>query len=84
MPSMQPTFASSTVLVNVLTVAALASMPALGGYSASKAAASSLTQALRGELRGRRIRVVAVFPGPVDTDMIRSFDMPKTSAVTAT
>ncbi len=67
-------------IVNVLTVAALASMPALGGYSASKAAAWSLTQALRGELRGRGVAVHAAFPGPIDTDMIRSFDLPKTSA----
>lgn len=67
-------------IVNVLSVVALASMPGLGGYSASKAAAYSLTQALRGELRPRKIRVVAVFPGPVDTDMIRSFAIAKTPA----
>lgn len=56
-------------------------MPALGGYSASKAAAWSLTQSLRAELRGRNIAVHAVFPGPIDTDMIRSFAMDKTSPV---
>lgn len=67
-------------IVNVLSVAAMASMPALGGYSASKAAAWSLTQALRGELRGKGVAVHAAFPGPIDTDMIRSFDLPKTSA----
>jgi NAD(P)-dependent dehydrogenase (short-subunit alcohol dehydrogenase family) len=66
-------------IVNVLSVAALASMPAIGGYSASKAAALSLTQSLRGELRPKNVRVHAVFPGPIDTDMIRSFEMPKTS-----
>ena len=67
-------------IVNVLSVAAMASMPALGGYSASKAAAWSLTQALRGELRGKGVAVHAAFPGPIDTDMIRGFDLPKTSA----
>jgi len=66
-------------IVNLLSVVALASMPALGGYAASKAALYSLTQALRAELANKRIRVHAVFPGPVDTDMIRSVDMPKTS-----
>jgi NAD(P)-dependent dehydrogenase (short-subunit alcohol dehydrogenase family) len=66
-------------IVNLLSVVALASMPALGGYSASKAALYSLTQALRAELAKKRIRVHAVFPGPVDTDMIRSIEMPKTS-----
>lgn len=67
-------------MVNVLTVVSLASMPGLGGYSATKAAALSLTQALRAELGQRGIRVHAVFPGPVDTDMIRTLDLPKTSA----
>jgi NAD(P)-dependent dehydrogenase (short-subunit alcohol dehydrogenase family) len=37
-------------LVNVLSVVSLANMPALGAYSASKAAAFSITQALRGDL----------------------------------
>jgi len=35
-------------VVNILSIAALAGMPGLGGYSASKAAAFSMTQALRG------------------------------------
>jgi NAD(P)-dependent dehydrogenase (short-subunit alcohol dehydrogenase family) len=66
-------------LVNVLSVASLVSLPALGGYSAAKAASYSVTQALRGELKARHIAVHAVFPGPVDTDMVRGMDMAKTS-----
>jgi NAD(P)-dependent dehydrogenase (short-subunit alcohol dehydrogenase family) len=66
-------------LINVLSVAALAGMPKLGGYSASKAAAFSLTQSLRSELAPRGISVHGVFPGPIDTDMVRGFEMPKTS-----
>jgi len=66
-------------LANVLSVVSLASMPALGGYSAAKAAAYSITQALRGELAAKRIAVHAVFPGPIDTDMTRTFEMAKTS-----
>jgi NAD(P)-dependent dehydrogenase (short-subunit alcohol dehydrogenase family) len=69
----------SAAIVNVLSVVSMASMPALGGYSASKAAAWSFTQSLRGELRGKGVRVVAAFPGPIDTDMIRSLNLPKTS-----
>jgi len=42
-------------------------------YSASKAAAWSATQALRAELTPRGIRVVAVFPGPIDTTWPRTF-----------
>jgi NAD(P)-dependent dehydrogenase (short-subunit alcohol dehydrogenase family) len=66
-------------IVNVLTLIALASMPGFGGYSASKAAAHSMTQAVRAELAGKGIRVHAVFPGAVDTDMLRGVEMPKTS-----
>jgi len=71
--------AGRAAIVNVLTVVSLASMPALGGYSASKAAAFSMTQALRAELGKKGIAVHAVFPGPVDTDMSRSITLPKTS-----
>ena len=66
-------------IVNVLSVVSLASMPALGGYSASKAAAHSLTQSLRAQLRERGLRVFAAYPGPIDTDMMKGFDVPKTS-----
>ncbi len=72
--------ANRGAIANVLSVVSFASMPALGGYSASKAAAWSLTQSLRGELRAKGVRVHAVFPGPIDTDMIRAMAMPKTSA----
>lgn len=66
-------------VVNILSVVSLASMPALGGYSASKAAAHSVTQALRSELASRRVKVHGVFAGAIDTDMTREMTMPKTS-----
>jgi NAD(P)-dependent dehydrogenase (short-subunit alcohol dehydrogenase family) len=68
-------------VANVLTLVALASMPAIGGYSASKAAAFSLTQAIRAELKGKGISVHGIYPGAVDTDMIAALTMPKTSPV---
>lgn len=71
-----------SALVSILSVAALANMPPLGGYSSSKAAAWSLTQALRAELAKRGVQTFAVFPGPVDTDMARGYEMPKTPAAT--
>ena len=55
-------------------------MPAIGGYSASKAAAYSFTQGLRGELGKKSISVHAVLAGAIDTDMVRAMEMPKTSA----
>ena len=66
-------------VVNMLTVVALASMPALAGYNASKAASWSLTQSLRGTLAPRGIAVHAVFPGPVDTEMAAAITFDKTS-----
>ncbi|MEM1415775.1 MAG: SDR family NAD(P)-dependent oxidoreductase [Myxococcota bacterium] len=69
--------AEQGVLVNVLTLVSLASMAGIGGYAASKAAALSLTQSLRATLRAEGTRVVGVYPGAVDTDMIRGFEMAK-------
>lgn len=66
-------------IANILSIAALASMPGVGGYSASKAAAFSLTQAIRANLREKGIAVHAVFPGPVDTEMAAEFPFVKTS-----
>ena len=66
-------------VVNLLTIVALASMPALAGYNASKAAAWSLTQSLRGSLAAKGVSVHAVFPGPVDTEMAREITFDKTS-----
>jgi NAD(P)-dependent dehydrogenase (short-subunit alcohol dehydrogenase family) len=64
-------------IVNVLSLAALASLPNVPGYSVSKAAAFSLTQSLRALLAGRGVGVHGVVLGPTDTDMNRDFDIPK-------
>lgn len=65
-------------IVNVLSLLALASTPPMTGYSASKAAAHSLTQALRPVLAGNGITVHGVYPGGIDTDMLAGIDAPKT------
>jgi NAD(P)-dependent dehydrogenase (short-subunit alcohol dehydrogenase family) len=65
-------------IVNVLTITALATMPSRSAYNASKAAAWSMTQSLRATLADKRIRVVGVFPGPVDTEMLAGLPIPKT------
>jgi NAD(P)-dependent dehydrogenase (short-subunit alcohol dehydrogenase family) len=67
-------------VVNVLSLLALASTPPMAGYSASKAAAHSLTQALRPVLAARGIAVHGVYPGGIDTDMLAGIDAPKTPA----
>lgn len=68
---------SGGAVVNVLSVAALASMPISPAYSISKAAAFSLTQSLRALLAQRGVMVHAVLAGPVDTAMTRDLDIPK-------
>jgi NAD(P)-dependent dehydrogenase (short-subunit alcohol dehydrogenase family) len=66
-------------IVNILTLVALASMPGLAAYNASKAAAWSATQSLRASVANKNIEVYSVFPGAVDTDMLAGIDMVKTS-----
>ena len=67
------------VIANVASVVSLAPMASIGGYSASKAALHSATQALRAELAGRGIHVAGIYPGPIDTDMAKDIQMEKTS-----
>jgi len=67
-------------IVNVLTITALATMPSRSAYNASKAAAWSMTQSLRATLAGDKVRVVGVFPGPVDTEMLAGVPIPKAAA----
>jgi NAD(P)-dependent dehydrogenase (short-subunit alcohol dehydrogenase family) len=70
---------SRGAIVNVLSLAALATVPITPAYAISKAAAFSMTQSLRGLLAARGVSVYAALPGPVDTDMIRDWDIPKAS-----
>lgn len=65
-------------VVNVLSLLSLASAPAMTGYSASKAAAHSLTQALRPVLAAKGIAVHGVYPAGIDTDMVAGLDVAKT------
>lgn len=67
----------ATAWVNLLSIFALSNFPAHGTFSASKAAALSLAQCLRAEMRPAGIRVVNVFPGPVDDDWNQNLPPPK-------
>jgi len=60
--------ASAVAWVNLLSIYALANYPPHGTFSASKAAAQSLAQCLRAEMRPAGVRVVNVFPGPIDDE----------------
>lgn len=71
---------SRGAIVNILSVNSLAPLPfIIPAYSASKAAAWSLTQSLRALMATEGVKVHAVMPGPVDTDMLRTSDIPKAS-----
>ena len=71
--------AHATAWVNLLSIYALANFPPHGTYSASKAAAHSLAQCLRAEMRQAGIRVINVFPGPIDEAWNQNMPPPKLS-----
>jgi NAD(P)-dependent dehydrogenase (short-subunit alcohol dehydrogenase family)/uncharacterized OB-fold protein len=63
--------------VNLLSVYALSNFPPHGTFSASKAAAHSLAQCLRAEMRPAGIRVINLFPGPIDDEWNQNLPPPK-------
>ena len=69
--------ANASAWVNLLSIYALANFPPHGTYSASKAAALSLAQCQRAELRGAGVRVINLFPGPIDDEWNQNMLPPK-------
>jgi NAD(P)-dependent dehydrogenase (short-subunit alcohol dehydrogenase family)/uncharacterized OB-fold protein len=69
--------AGATAWVNLLSIYALSNFPPHGTFSASKAAAHSLAQCLRAEMRPAGIRVVNLFPGPIDDEWNQHLPPPK-------
>jgi NAD(P)-dependent dehydrogenase (short-subunit alcohol dehydrogenase family) len=67
-------------LLNMLSVVSFFNAPMQGSYSASKAAAWSLTKAARFELRAQGTLVIGVYAGYIDTDMTAGINAPKSSA----
>lgn len=67
----------AAAIVNLDSVASLINFPPLPWYSATKAAAESLTQAYRAYLSADQILVVGVYPGPIDTDMAEQLPLDK-------
>jgi uncharacterized protein len=63
--------AGSGAILNVSSLASLVPVPNLAVYAATKAYVSSFSEALRLELRGAGIPVLAVCPGPVPTEFGR-------------
>ncbi|MCW2848469.1 MAG: short-chain dehydrogenase/reductase [Marmoricola sp.] len=67
-------------IVTILSLQSFAGSSGLDGYSASKAALHSLLQSLRPALELRGVTVSGVYPGGVDTDMLKGLEAPKSSA----
>jgi NAD(P)-dependent dehydrogenase (short-subunit alcohol dehydrogenase family) len=67
------------LIVNIASQLGKVSLPALGTYCATKAALLALSQAMRGDLAPRGVRVISVLPCTIDTDMSRGYDIPKIS-----
>jgi NAD(P)-dependent dehydrogenase (short-subunit alcohol dehydrogenase family) len=68
-----PLMASGGTIVNVLSIASIQAFPGNSAYHASKFGGLGFTNSLREELRGQGIRVVALLPGAVDTEMWNQF-----------
>lgn len=63
----------------VQSIASLIASPGSTVYSATKAAAMVLATGVRAELASAGVVVTSTFPGAMDTDMTREFDVPKAS-----
>lgn len=61
-------------IINVLSAAAIVSIPNMGGYAPSKAATRSLSGAARAELAQQGTQVTALIVGSVDTRMAAHVD----------
>lgn len=59
-------------VLNMVSVGAFNFAPSLSLYAAGKAAMMSFTRSMAAEFVGDGIRVNAIAPGPVDTDMMRN------------
>ncbi len=71
---------SEAGVVFMSSAVALAAVPGLAVYGATKAALHSLARSLRAELKGKNVRVVEVLPPVVDTEFARNLDVPKIPA----
>jgi NAD(P)-dependent dehydrogenase (short-subunit alcohol dehydrogenase family) len=70
-------------VLNLLTILSRVNLPLMGSYCASKAAALSLTQGLRGELAPQGVHIAAALPGAIDTRMTAMLPIPKMSTADA-
>jgi NAD(P)-dependent dehydrogenase (short-subunit alcohol dehydrogenase family) len=61
----------SGTIINIISDAGISAYPGWGGYGASKAALEHASRTFAAELEGTGVRVFAVDPGDMDTEMHR-------------
>lgn len=60
----------NAAIVNILSMGSIVIVKRLGTYCASKSATHIFTETIREELRENNIKVIAVYPGYVNTNMV--------------
>ena len=68
-------------VVNVISAGAFLNTPGVSMYGAGKAALLHFTRSMAAEFASRGIRVNALAPGPVDTDMVRKLGPERTASM---
>ena len=72
-----PYMLDDSLVLNIASIAAFAPTPRMSVYAATKSFVLSLSKALHDELRPRGIKVLAVCPGPMDTDFWQVANVPE-------
>ena len=67
-----PYMIDKSYIINMASAAAFLPQPEFSVYAASKSYVLSLSRAMRSELRSKGINVLAVCPGPVDTEFFKT------------
>ena len=65
-----PYMSRGAAIINVSSIAAFVPTPRRSAYAATKAYALSLSRSLREELRPKGVNVLALCPGPMDTEFL--------------
>ncbi|MDO4608854.1 MAG: SDR family NAD(P)-dependent oxidoreductase [Clostridia bacterium] len=72
-----PFISEGSEIINTCSIASFAPNTRMATYSSTKAYVMSLSRALRIELKPRKINVLAVCPGPMDTEFLSIANIPK-------
>lgn len=72
-----PFIPDGSEIINTCSIAAFAPNTRMAVYCSTKAYVMSLSCCLRSELKPRRINVLAVCPGPMDTEFLALANIPK-------